>query len=362
MIEELYHDMIIAGWVTAFLLGICMLCCRVPDRPVYAAYLRSRRVLGVAYIIFGLSIAQFTFFNLRETAPTVAVAWQLSYFYLEGILFGISFSSLLDKSYISRSRMKRDFGFYVGFLVIAWSGAISATGRLQTILLISASVWFFIAASCIAIRFLKIYHRAVNRISNFYADNVEAFVKWLHKSTYGIIFFGLCSSVLSFAPQWCNAIFMFCGIVMFTYIFISLQNYILNYESVENAVVVEEDIAGNRSVPEDNEILRRTIERWVAEDGYREAGVTLDKLTAAVGSNRSYVSAFINSEYHCNFREWINSLRIEYAKGLLENSRGETIESVAFASGFSSSAYFCRQFSQRVGMTPSKWRETNGSK
>lgn len=361
MIEEIYHDVILSGWVTAFILGVCLLCCRVPRRAEKAAYVRSSRILGVAYLIFGVAIAQFTFFNLRETAPNVAVAWPLSYYYLEGILFGMSFCSLLDRNYISRQQMRRDFGGYLGFLCIAWSGALLASGNLRTVMLVMASVWFFIAASCIAVRFLKIYHNAVSRINDFYADNVEGFVKWLHKSTYGIIFFGLCGSVLSFAPQWGNTIFMLCGIVMFTYIYISLQSYILNYEYVE-PVVMDEPGEAPPIPADDNGQLRGAIMEWVAAGGYREPGVTLEKVAETVASNRSYVSAFINSEYQCNFREWINSLRMEYAKKMLENSPEMTIERISSEAGFSSSAYFCRQFSKREGSTPSKWRETAASR
>lgn len=269
MFEEIYHDAILAGWVTPFILGICLLLCKVQVCRGEGTYLRSRRILGVAYLIFAFSIAQFTFFNIREDAPSIAVAWPLSYYYLEGILFGMSFCSLLDRNYISRHQIMRDFGSYAGFLCVAWSGVLLASGTMRTVVLIAAAAWFFIEASGIALRFLRIYHKAVNRINDFYADNVEGFVKWLHKSTYGIIFFGLCGSVLPFAPRWGNVIFLLCGIVMFTYIFISLQNYILNYEYVDTAVEVASD-EKECMAAEDNKGLRQAIEQWVEKGGFRE--------------------------------------------------------------------------------------------
>lgn len=362
MIADLYHDMILAGWLTALVLGLCLLFCRVPDRPVYRLYLRSRRILGSAYLIFAVGIAQFTLFNLRETAPGIAVALPLSYYYLEGILFGMSFSSLLDRAYISRRQLLRDFGGYAVFLIIAWGGALFAGGGTRLALLIAASAWFFVMAGGIAIRFLRIYSRSVNRINDYYSDNVEAFMKWLHKSTYGIIFFGLCGSVLSFSPPCGNTIFMLCGIVMFVYIFISFQNYILNFEYVEMAVT---EIAGQeRCGPASNNndaALRLSVAKWVEDGGYRQPGVTLDQLAALVGSNRSYVSSFINTGFRCNFREWVNSLRMDYAKKMLAESSDMTIEKIATDAGFSSSAYFCRLFSKREGLTPSKWRETKSN-
>lgn len=360
MIDSVYEDVILAGWTTALILGVCLLFSKVPDIPTYLPYIRSRRLLGVAFIIFGVSISQFTFFNLRTTDPNVAIALPLSYFYLEGILFGMSFCSLLDKHYICRRQLSIDLGFYFGFLILVWSGALLASGIACTILLISASVWFFIAASSISVRFFRIYRASVRKLDDFYSENTVVFVRWLQKSTYGIIFFGLCSSVLAFAPRWSNAIFMGVGILMFVYIYISFQNYILNFPHME--IVVEEPPESRTSAAKtQNTDLEGPVVRWLECGGYRKQGVTLDDLTREVGSNRSYVSAYINTTFNCNFREWINTLRIEYSKTLLAKQPDMTIEMVAKESGFSTSAYFCRQFSMREGTTPTKWRESQKS-
>lgn len=362
MLENIYHDIILSGWVVAVILGLCLLLSKVRDCPVYRTYIRSKRILGVAYIIFGAAISQFSFFDLRINAPNIAVALPLSYYYLEGILFGMSFSSLLDRRYICKAQLRRDFGLYLLFLVLTWGGTLFAKDVFRIVILVSSSVWFFIAACCISIRFLRIYSMSIKKLDNYYSENTVVFVKWLHKSTYGIIFFGLCGSVLAFAPRWGNAVFMLIGIVMFVYIYVSFQNYILNYRNIEKAVeeAVEEKslsvtVEGNKR----DTVLHEAVSRWVESGGYRERGVTLDDLARAAGSNRSYVSSYINNVYGCNFREWINDLRIEYAKTLLSNPSILTIEKVAEQSGFSTSAYFCRLFSKREGMTPSRWRDAN---
>lgn len=357
MLDAYYNDIILAGWTTALILGLCMLLSNVPDIPTYLPYIRSKRILGIAYIIFGMAISQFTFFDLRNSYPTVAVALPLSYYYLEGILFGMSFCSLLDRHYICRRQKMIDFGFYSGFLILAWSGALLAAGVMRTVMLICASVWFFTAASIISVRFFKIYRASIRKLDDFYSDNIAVFVRWLHKSTYGIIFFGLCGSVLAFAPRWGNAIFMSAGIVMFVYIYISFQNYILNYRNVE--IAVEENITSRSCDTRVQTVdLGEGIERWVSSGGYRMQGLTLEDLARELGSNRSYVSAYINSTFNCNFREWINALRIDYSKTLLAEQSFMTIEKVSEQSGFSTSAYFCRLFSKREGMTPTKWRES----
>lgn len=364
MILQIYHDVILAGWVTALILGICLIAVRVPDRPVYKAYIRSRRILGVAYIIFGVAIAQFSFFNLRQSAPEIAIALPLSYYYLEGILFGMSFCSLLDSRYINRRQLTADFGLYTIYLLILWSNALFLEdGPLRKAIFILAAAWFFIAAANISLRFLRIYANAVGKINNYYVEDIAAFVRWLHKSTYAIIFCGLCGSVLSFAPPWGNSIFMLAGIILFIYIFVSMQNYILNFENIETAVdyvsdPAETDSANNSSNAAES-ILQPRIDLWIENQGYLTPGITLGDLTTAVASNRSYVSAYINSRYGCNFREWINGLRLGFAKTQLTEHPRMTIEKISCNAGFSSSAYFCRLFARHEGMTPSAWRELN---
>lgn len=352
-----YNYSIVAGWVTALILGICLLECKVPSNPVYKTYLRSRRILGVAYLVFAVGISQFTFFNLRVSHPNIAVALPLSYFYLEGILWGMSMSSLLDSGYISRKRIWQLFGPFAIFLVLTWCGALLAEGVLRTALLIIASLWFFIAASFIAYQFFKIYFRARRRINDFYSDNVEGFVIWIHKTVYAIIFLGLSGAILAFSPRFYNAIFMLCGIVLFTYVFISFQNYILNYPMLTPALEESEGEAVSGSADTDA-AMRRSIEKWIADKGFAEPGITLEKLALIVGVNRSYVSAFINSEYRCNFRELVNSHRLEYAKRLLKENPKDTIEKVSYDTGFSSATYFSRLFTKQEGLSPSKWRES----
>lgn len=357
MMNVFYNYSIVAGWVAALILGICLLGCKVPSNPIYKTYQRSRRILGVAYLVFSVGISQFTFFNLRVSHPDIAVALPLSYFYLEGILWGMSLSSLLDSGYITRKRTWHLFGPYVIFLVLTWSGALLAKGAFRTTLLIIASLWFFVAASLIAYQFFKVYFRARRRINDFYSDNVEGFVIWIHKTVYAIIFLGLSGAILAFSPRLYNAIFMLCGIALFTYVFISFQNYILNYPLLTPALEESDSVAVTGSA-DTYAAMRRSIEKWIVDKGFAEPGITLEKLALIVGVNRSYVSAFINSEYHCNFRELVNSHRLEYAKLLLKENPKDTIEKISYDTGFSSATYFSRLFTKQEGVSPSKWRES----
>lgn len=77
----------------------------------------------------------------------------------------------------------------------------------------------------------------------------------------------------------------------------------------------------------------------------------LDEVARMVNSNRTYVSRLIHDEYGCNFSEFINRKRVEYARQTARQNPNFTQECIAGMSGFSHSSSFSRAFKQYSGMT-----------
>ena len=71
--------------------------------------------------------------------------------------------------------------------------------------------------------------------------------------------------------------------------------------------------------------------------------LTLTDLALKVGTNRTYMSNYINRELKKTFFDFINSLRLEYATELLVTSN-MTLEVIAEKSGFNSLSTFRRYF------------------
>ena len=59
------------------------------------------------------------------------------------------------------------------------------------------------------------------------------------------------------------------------------------------------------------------------------------------------------------FREWITSLRLEYAKNILKEHPEINIQKLAESSGFLSHSNFIKLFSEKEGCTPAKWKKSN---
>ena len=67
-------------------------------------------------------------------------------------------------------------------------------------------------------------------------------------------------------------------------------------------------------------------------------------LCTMLGTNRTYVSRMINSEYGRNFCNHVNHYRVEYAKKIMEKNKHITNEEVAELSGFGSVNSLYRSF------------------
>ena len=91
---------------------------------------------------------------------------------------------------------------------------------------------------------------------------------------------------------------------------------------------------------------------------YLRQGLKISDLALAVGSNRSYVSNCINNNIGLSFSDFVASYRIKEAISLLGDvSDGESIESIAWKSGFASRSQFYRSFKKETGLSPGQWLE-----
>jgi len=85
--------------------------------------------------------------------------------------------------------------------------------------------------------------------------------------------------------------------------------------------------------------------------------LSLDVLSKEIGVCRFYLSRIFTQVLHIGFHEYINALRINYAKDLLHNEKA-TILDIALQCGFQNQQTFNRIFKDLCGMTPSAYRKS----
>ena len=105
-----------------------------------------------------------------------------------------------------------------------------------------------------------------------------------------------------------------------------------------------------------NAEYRRILEEWMdAEKPYLNPEFRLLDLRQILPLNRTYLSQLINTEYGCNFYQFVTKYRIDEAKRLMTEHPDMKLQDVAEQSGFSSPVVFSRIFARETGITPREW-------
>ena len=106
-------------------------------------------------------------------------------------------------------------------------------------------------------------------------------------------------------------------------------------------------------------LIDKDIESTIRENRYYlDNSLTLQKLATLLGTNRQYLSTYINQEKQKTFYEYINDFRLEEAKVLMDRDQRLSLDEVAGLSGFNSYSTFLRSFAKKYGLTPSKYMKT----
>lgn len=90
---------------------------------------------------------------------------------------------------------------------------------------------------------------------------------------------------------------------------------------------------------------------------YKNPDLKIWDVCSILGTNRTYVSKIINSEYSRNFCTHVNHYRISYAKSLISNNKNLTNEQVAELSGFGSVNSMYRAFQSTENISLGQYRK-----
>ncbi|MCX8650725.1 helix-turn-helix transcriptional regulator [Gilliamella sp. B2776] len=103
------------------------------------------------------------------------------------------------------------------------------------------------------------------------------------------------------------------------------------------------------------EAIRQYIDTHFRED------VTRNFLAKMFYISPNYLSHLFQREGKIGLNEYVNHIRLEYAKSLLKNY-DLNIKEIAHASGFRDSNYFCRIFRKKTERSPTEYRRQYHSK
>ena len=353
--------------------GFYFLFAKTPEKKIFKNYLRSRQIMGIAMLLLSANYSVHFFFGIRFKNADSAILMNMSTYFLCYSLFSSALIMLLDRFYITKRRVWTHIILWIIFSTL--SGVVLfllPSGIIQKFSLFALAAWLVVFGVVLARRVIVAYRRAIRIFNETQADDIGAYIEWLSIFTYWALIFGVGCGLLTFLPDEYVFIWILSSIPFYSYLFYSYQNYLLFYEQVENAfeqdMQSEEELLTNsgiepemvsEEVPESYTEFIEKVDNWIKTDGYVQQGLTIKELSKILYTNRTYLSAYIKTTYKMTFREWITSLRLEYAKNILKKHPEINIQKLAESSGFLSRSNFIKLFSEKEGCTPAKWKKSN---
>ena len=354
--------------------GFYFLFAKTPEKKIFKNYLRSRQIMGIAMLLLSANYSVHFFFGIRFKNADSAILMNMSTYFLCYSLFSSALIMLLDRFYITKRRVWTHIILWIIFSTL--SGVVLfllPSGIMQKFSLFALAAWLVVFGVVLARRVIIAYRRAIQIFNETQADDIGAYIEWLSIFTYWALIFGVGCGLLTFLPDEYVFIWILSSIPFYSYLFYSYQNYLLFYEQVENAFEqdiqseeelltnseTEHEIVSEKEVPRSYTEFIERVDNWIKTDGYVQQGLTIKELSEILYTNRTYLSAYIKTTYKMTFREWITSLRLEYAKNILKEHPEINIQKLAESSGFLSRSNFIKLFTEKEGCTPAKWKKAN---
>lgn len=353
---------------------------KLPNLDVYRRYRMSRTLMGAALLVLSTNYAVHLFCTPRLTDPAKAILTNLCTYFIVVWLFGSALLTLLDKSMVTRRKFIRHVSGWVIYTAVAVALCqILPPGTPHHALPAVFAVVFLVYAFRVARSVFLTFRKVSKLIDDYCSDDMAAYIQWMSVFTYWAVFFGVGQGIFTFVPDQYVFLWIISAIPFYIYLYVSYANYLLFYEKVEGTlqtVAPSEDETEENSyaLPETDtrkqddpdrtqlimshtqeQLIAQSIDEWIERKGFTTGGITIADVARDTGTNRTYLSLFVNKHYHTSFREWVNRLRLDYAKEIMSAHPDMPMAEVAQKAGYLSMSYFTKTFKQSEGITPGKW-------
>ncbi len=208
-------------------------------------------------------------------------------------------------------------------------------------------------------RFLKAHYS--------YDENVN--LRWLYVVlvTFVILMAGytVCSLYDTVAG---DIFYMVSSLLSWAWICYSIQRQESVLGELEVGETVDAAVAADGEVPERGdgdpsggpELEAAIRKHFVDKQLYLNPSLKLGDMAKAVGTNRTYLSRYLNDRLNTTFYDYINALRLAHAHELIDR-REHNITTIASMAGFNSYSTFRRTFIAKYGLTPQEYRNQQKS-
>lgn len=247
----------------------------------------------------------------------------------------------------------------------------SITLRYLLLLVITVDVCFlgtWLVQSCI--RYNKM-------LRNYYSGNELVGNKKLMSVRIAFFMYFLLGVInLLWLSEFGSAVIMLVITILFCFFVIDLINLQSLFSAVSPAFTYQQeliahDIENEQKKEEVNVVndvknnaksssFESIVTAWKENENkyFMRDGLTLGDTADQMGLNPRHLSDFLNSVYGMNFNLWINSLRVEEIRKMLDAGNKSSLSELAQLSGFTDASALSKAFKKIVGVSPTQYKAT----
>lgn len=278
---------------------------------------------------------------------------------------------LLVYSYLMASDVERHA--YIGYITQGKAGDVSTQSYEMLIL---AGYQLFRVILCLQVVLVIVYgifrlKSYVNLLGDYYStiDSTDVIrIRGIHSMSIVIIIMAMSLSMLP-THEWGNSLLLVALLnILEVVIVVRIVIYSdkVDYTAESLSRMIEATAPGQSDATSASEgvllaLMEKMDDVMVRDRLFLNPSLSLIMLSEAVGTNRTYVSQAIKQFKGCNFSDYVNRFRIDYALDLMgRRSPGEIIvQNIAAECGCGSTQTFYRYFKMFCNTTPTVWLEHN---
>lgn len=371
MLGTLYSNIMLSSFCLFTFWGLHMRFGTIATKLKGSIYEKSHRLMGVFILMMALSAAIYSFTDIINTDQYYSISLNITIINFASMLFSAIFLPLLGYDIDTKSPIAKIGIFQILIAPVSMWSAIALGDKViieYTNIIIAVAV-----TACVVFHLgfiFKKYNEATkNATCNQYA--VGNRFEWIQKSVYYTITLWIANSLITI---WDNIhpcvliIYMIYIVGVTAYIYESFFSFMLNYSEPGSESYKDKDLEDiklpiQKSINIETKLqIEKELKKWIKAKKYCKKGVTIQSMAAEIYTNRTYLSAYINSTYDCQFKIWVTRLKVGEAKRILDSDKKVSMGEVADMTGFSSATAFAHAFKMIENMPPLKWRETKNEK
>jgi AraC-like DNA-binding protein len=140
------------------------------------------------------------------------------------------------------------------------------------------------------------------------------------------------------------------------------EQYMLMKSYMDGIRSQKDNLTKQDNRDEQTDLAERVHEYIIGTKAFKNENLSRDELALTLGTNRQYLTDAIRKKTGKTFKDYINSIRLDYASQILIENKGASIESIYIEAGFPTRSTFNRLFKEQYEMSPNELRDISRKK